>query len=184
MMSPDYRQAYEAVGRILRSELGLPDDCPDVLPAIRALKAERDALKAENARLSEELGESQDNLRSAEKELMDLANEKPRDISVFDESGREYIIRWDNGDESAGIHAGWVSEDLDDVVAERDMLRDALKWLVGTVEIELQLDAAGIPHHDCGYRNSPETGYCEFHEKWADCVELRRRADAAKGGKG
>jgi len=45
MMSPDYRQAYEAVGRILRSELGLPDDCPDVLPAIRALKAERDALR-------------------------------------------------------------------------------------------------------------------------------------------
>jgi hypothetical protein len=83
-----------------------------------------------------ELKESQDNLRFATNELMTLANEKPHNISIFDESGKEYIIRWDNGDESVGIRAGWVSEDLDDifdalsslraVIAERDELKEVL----------------------------------------------------------
>jgi hypothetical protein len=63
---------------------------------------------------------------AATNELMALAYSKPHDISIFDEAGKEYIIRWDNGDESVGIRAGWVSEDLDAVFDARDALLSRL----------------------------------------------------------
>jgi len=45
----DWRRAHETVARILREELGVPPDCPDLIPVIRALKEEKERLlKAED----------------------------------------------------------------------------------------------------------------------------------------
>lgn len=46
-------------------------------------------------------------------------------------------------------------------------------WLMAVVEAEDGFDANGIPSHDCGYVNRPESGYCEFHEKWVNAMKMR-----------
>lgn len=79
----------------------------------------------------EEAKRLRSDLRAATQELMSIAHEEPHDVEIYDEDGKKYIIRWDNGDESVGIRAGWVSEDLDEVFDTKKRLRGAVDWALG-----------------------------------------------------
>ena len=41
----------------------------------------------------------------------------PPNIKWYDEDGREYVLHWDSGDESVGIHAGWECTELNGLIS-------------------------------------------------------------------
>jgi len=61
---------------------------------------------------------------------------------------------------------------------ERALLRYFLEYTEDGLVDEENPQA---PPHACDYRDNPESGYCEFHEKWADARALLATPPASEG---
>ena len=65
----------------------------------------------------------------------------------------------------------------DEMEAKLAVERDALVPLLRYFLAEFVDDGDEVPRHDCGFVRRPESGYCEFHDKWVQAQAILAREE-------